>query len=89
MFNISQSKIFFFILPGPETYRQIKQKSYSGAYSLHFQDSQAEFKAKKTLKIFFAFWDKDLLKDVCSGVVYSLTENERKKESSRVNMLAI
>ena len=35
MFNISQSKIwiFFFILPAPETYRQIKQKSYSGAYS--------------------------------------------------------
>lgn len=35
MFNISQSKIwiFFFILPARETYTQITQNSYSGAYS--------------------------------------------------------
>lgn len=35
MFKISQRKmgIFFFILPAPETYRQMKQKSYSGVYS--------------------------------------------------------
>ena len=35
MFNISQSKIwiFFFILPARETYTQIRQNSYSGAYS--------------------------------------------------------
>ena len=35
MFNISKSKIwiFFFILPARETYNQIREKSYSGAYS--------------------------------------------------------